>query len=231
MHAEYNNVLWNGQAPAHYAGLGARQACQGEPGDTPNIMGKGKAIPWHSGPGWHIHNFKKFMFYTHILVTITCIWSSPEDFVIYHMVKKYNIICHPRPYCEGNNYNNKTQFQILSYHLQQLDAYWLNPLVKKWGFPTPCFTLSTKLQFTFRRVSELSGFAWNKIWTTPNAKAVQCIFVSNECFFKRLFVVTNLEVCATKQTKIPSSSLEMKFQASVPQASSLTSPSLVILRR
>jgi len=45
MHAEYNNVLWNGQAPAHYAGLGARQACQGEPGDTPNIMGKGKAIP------------------------------------------------------------------------------------------------------------------------------------------------------------------------------------------
>jgi hypothetical protein len=47
MHAEYKNVLWNGQAPAHYAGLGARQACQGEPGDTPNIMGKGKAIPWH----------------------------------------------------------------------------------------------------------------------------------------------------------------------------------------
>jgi len=45
MHAEYKNVLWNGQAPAHYTGVGARQVCQGEPGHTPNIMGKGKAIP------------------------------------------------------------------------------------------------------------------------------------------------------------------------------------------
>jgi hypothetical protein len=38
-------VLWNSQALAHDLGQGIKQMHQGNLGDEPNIMGKGKAIP------------------------------------------------------------------------------------------------------------------------------------------------------------------------------------------
>jgi hypothetical protein len=38
----WNLVLWKGQALAHYVGQGARRACRGKLGDTPNITGKAR---------------------------------------------------------------------------------------------------------------------------------------------------------------------------------------------
>jgi hypothetical protein len=41
------NVLWNGQAPAHYFKAQGEWTHYGKLGNTPNILGKAETIPWH----------------------------------------------------------------------------------------------------------------------------------------------------------------------------------------